>query len=88
MGHGVGRLARASRGQLDASERFDSSEDGGDEGGVGGGGNSYDLRNRAHAIRLRTRYAVRMQEMENQNAILQSRITTLEAEVNALRSSR
>lgn len=80
------RFMRASRGELGASERY-QFEAGGEEG-VGAGGNSYDLRNPQHAIRLRTRYAVRMQEMENQNAILQSRITTLEAEVNALRASR
>lgn len=78
------RFMRASRGELGASERF--QYDG--EEGVGSGGNSYDLRNPAHGIRLRTRYAVRMQEMENTIATLQSRITTLEAENNALKSSR
>lgn len=83
MGHGIGRLARASRGQLSAMERAQFEGDG---DGVGYGGAGYDTRNPESSMRLRTRYAVRMQEMERETSQLRSQVQALQAELNALRS--
>ena len=83
MGKGLGRMMRASRGELSAMERMQFEEG---EGGVGYGGASYDVRNSDTAVRMRTRYAVRMQEMERENSNLRAQVQALQAEVNALRS--
>ncbi len=86
MGKGIGRMMRASRGELSAMERMQFEGDGEGVGGVGYGGASYDVRNSDTAVRMRTRYAVRMQEMERETSNLRAQVQSLQAEVNALRS--